>query len=149
MKALRKSYEHYGKAIGLFGLIYTLVAVGSQKLIENSLFAFWATYGAPLVILGGFVLWHVVRAPYENYCELWDAHVSDKEANTSQIRELDQRLEAEKSARQAAISNLEGRISFMRTPRFEIECGEHTTLQNGKCWYDVVHLPAGSQAKGT
>jgi hypothetical protein len=75
-KAIKKSLEKYGWAILLFGLLYTLIALFISSQTREEKFwgfdmSFWLTYAIPGEFLFFVLVYHVAKAPYEIYKELY------------------------------------------------------------------------------
>jgi D-alanyl-lipoteichoic acid acyltransferase DltB (MBOAT superfamily) len=74
-KAFRKSWKKYGHALIAFGLLYTVGAICLSKYANAKVWGVDVSLWLRLIIPGvpfiSFVGYHLLRAPYEIYRELY------------------------------------------------------------------------------
>jgi len=62
----------------------------------------WLTIIIPSIALGGFLVYHLFRAPYEIYSEQFDKHLKEVESLESKIKELESAVDSMQEKKNAA-----------------------------------------------
>jgi hypothetical protein len=118
---------------------------GGDAVKEELLTTFAFGVGASLVVgLAVFFSYFFLVVPRNMLFEQQDAN----DGLRTDISGLQTQIQAEKNARETAVNELKSQIEFMQSPRFEIECGEGTTMLEGKFWYDIHNVVTGGVSRG-
>src|SRR5688572_1587381 len=96
--AITKTWDKYGNATLIFGLIWTLAAILIPKWIKKKFGDFdmslWVTLGIPGILAVVFLIYHFLKAPYEIYKELYLKMSSDLASKSTENQKLTLELQA-------------------------------------------------------
>jgi hypothetical protein len=102
-KAFMKSWEKYGHALIAFGLLYTVGAFWLSRWAKKELWGLdmsvWVTLVVPGVLFAAFVVYHLLRAPYEIYLELHKKYEAETTARDITIKTLSDEIQSIKDAK--------------------------------------------------